>query len=678
MSQILRSKIAGVRGRLGIVSAATGIAMAVGALVVLIAIQMVLDFELLSEGLPWFVRAAFLAFDLALIAFILFRFTIYPLLFGPDDDEIALMMERHSPEFRSRLISAIQLVRPEAVPAGASASMVRAMISETESMAQPIDFKSVVKSDRLTKLSAAAILLVIFGAALVVYTKDVSAELLKRVMLGNNEVPRKTRITPVTYTKLLARGEDVTLAVIVDGVVPTDPSAQRVQLNYASKRQQETIPDRMPDAYATTIKGVKEPFRYRFVVVGVSTDWYTISVKGEAPLDPLPEAAVAPSSQPTGIETTCLTGSNQVERGANVVLAVAVKGVQDSRAPRVHIDIAPKSGHPEDEVEHPLRTVAAFSQSIANVQESFEYRFKLNDGTSRWQKVEALPRPSVSDITCTQVYPAYTNKQPANRLAGDLSLLAGSKLQVKIAANKPVRAGVVMLAGLNTRVPATVDAKDHKTLTAAFDIPAEKLNGFAVHLTDEDGIESRDEATYRIDVVPDKPPVVRITWPDRSDMLVTQKALVLLRYEASDDFGIQRVQLHFKVDKTGGQEQIVDLPLKRKPEDKGPATSIKDRFDWPLGNAQPLAPEGSVIEFWVEAMDNNNVTADGGKGLSEHFTLKVVSQAELNQDLLSRMNEYFHQFESTTSDQETTSDALGNILLGKPATRPTTQKAPAP
>ncbi len=323
--------------------------------------------------------------------------------------------------------------------------------------------------------------------------------------------------------------------------------------------------------------------------------------------------------------------------------------------------------------------VAAFGQSIANVQESFKYRFKLNDGASHWQRVEALPRPSVSDIACTQVYPAYTNKQPANRLAGDLSLLAGSKLQLKISANKPVRSGAVVLSGLNNVVPASVDAKDHKVLTAAFDIPAEKLSGFSVRLTDENGIESHDEAVYRIDIVPDKPPVVRITWPDRNDAMVTQKALVLVRYEASDDFGIQRVQLHYKIDKNGAGEQIVDLPVKKKsPEDKSPATSIRDHYDWPLGNASPLAPEGSVVEFWIEAMDNNNVTAQGGKGVSEHFTLKVVSQADLNQDLLNRMNEYFAQFQSTTAEQETTSDALGNMLLGRPATRPATQKAPEP
>ncbi len=203
------------------------------------------------------------------------------------------MVERHSPQFRSRLISAVQLVRPEAVPAGASASMVRAMISETESMARPMDFREVVKSDRLVKLGAAAVLLVIFGAAAVVYTKEVSIDLLKRVALGNNEVPRKTRITPISQTKLVARGEDIYLAVIVDGVVPTDPSQERVHISFESGRQQETIPERLPDAYATTLRNVNQPFRYRFIVDNVATPWYTIRVKDEAPLDPVPEAAVS-------------------------------------------------------------------------------------------------------------------------------------------------------------------------------------------------------------------------------------------------------------------------------------------------------------------------------------------------------------------------------------------------
>ncbi len=58
MSQLLHSKISSVRGRLGYISAGTGVFGAVAALVVLVGIQMFLDFNLLSEGLPWIVRRA--------------------------------------------------------------------------------------------------------------------------------------------------------------------------------------------------------------------------------------------------------------------------------------------------------------------------------------------------------------------------------------------------------------------------------------------------------------------------------------------------------------------------------------------------------------------------------------------------------------------------------------------
>ena len=91
----------------------------------------------MHDGLPVVVRALVLAVVLAGAAYVVIRYGVVPVVFGPDDEEIALWVESAEPDFRSRLISAVQFSRPGAVPAGASVSLVRAMIGQAEDWRMP-------------------------------------------------------------------------------------------------------------------------------------------------------------------------------------------------------------------------------------------------------------------------------------------------------------------------------------------------------------------------------------------------------------------------------------------------------------------------------------------------------------------------------------------------------------
>src|SRR5260221_7996027 len=87
MSQLLLSKISAVRAKHSSVAIGTGIALAITALVVGLALGMLLDWWL---DLPRWVRAAFLAVDLALLVTIIVQAIILPIVVAPDEDEIAL------------------------------------------------------------------------------------------------------------------------------------------------------------------------------------------------------------------------------------------------------------------------------------------------------------------------------------------------------------------------------------------------------------------------------------------------------------------------------------------------------------------------------------------------------------------------------------------------------------
>ena len=102
-SQLLGEKIAALRRRHVMVLAMTGLAMAVVVGIELLALAMFLDWWL---ELPWVVRLVSLLAQLGAFAYILSRFVLVPVLRQPEEDELALMIEKARPEFRSRLIAA--------------------------------------------------------------------------------------------------------------------------------------------------------------------------------------------------------------------------------------------------------------------------------------------------------------------------------------------------------------------------------------------------------------------------------------------------------------------------------------------------------------------------------------------------------------------------------------------
>ena len=560
MSQLLLTKISAVRAKHSSVALGTGLALAITALVVGLAVGMLMDWWL---DLPRWIRTAFLAVDLALLLVIVLYQILIPLFTSPDDDQIALRVEDANPVFRTRLIASIQLSRPEAMPAGASVSLVRAMIAQAESLADSIDFTHVISTDRLTRLMMLAALVLITGGTAFVYGRrdNVSTDLLARAFLSNVPVPRKTHIDVASGSFKMGRGDTAILLGKTRGVVPAFGT---VDIRFASGRKQ----------------------------------------------------------------TFSLDGS------------------KDDKA--------------------------LFSRTLENVQDSFEYRMNLGDNTTPWFRADVLVPPVVTRLECQQVYPAYTHLGAVGRSLGDLSILSGSRLMLKITTNNPILPEAASNLPANhvhllhpdnlPDVRLVADPKDPRQLTADVPIPP-KTTGFSIHLKDSNGLVSKDPAVYRVDLVPDKEPTVHITYPERKEELVTRVAMLEIGFDAADDFGIAKLSLKYKID--DGAAQSIPLNI-AKPNDPQPK-SLHNRYAWAIAKLTPRSTtqptlEGSNIEYWLEAEDNNDVTGPG-IGASEHFSARVVTEAEKRAEILARLGASIQDVERGVSDQEKLHKDLGDLIL---------------
>lgn len=547
-SALLAGKLAAVRSKKVGVETGSGVAMLLGGLVLALGIGMAADWFL---DLPWAVRLLLFLGYLAAAGHVIWHRILIPFLRQPDDDDIALLVERGNSPFGTRLIAALQLTRPGALQSGEAPALVRALVSETERLAEPVDFTAVICTRQLRRLVGWAVVIIGIGGVVFWKGEEVSRDLLSRAFLSREvEVPRKTRIGQTSGDLRIARGDNVNLFALAKGVVP---ERAKLVLKFTSGRTQEFLLD----------------------------------------------------------------------------------GSQTNRA--------------------------HFAQAMENVQDTFDYTFHIGDGKSRSARVEAIERPGIAKLDATQIYPEYTGLGTVRRSLGDLTLLVGSKLNLTLTPTKEVAKGAVLVTSSTNAAPITlpllVNPKNAREVQVSIPITSEALTGFSIHLEDKYGFRSKDDAVYRLEVLPDRAPVVRITYPERKEDLITQRATVLIGFEAVDDFAVKQLFLRYTVD--GGEEKGIELTLETAQR------TLRRRYDWKVGALNPKPPEGATLEYWIEARDNNNVTGPG-IGTSEHFTAKVVSDAEKRADLLNRVGDSIGAIGEAANDQEKLNQRLGDIIQGRP------------
>ena len=285
-------------------------------------------------------------------------------------------------------------------------------------------------------------------------------------------------------------------------------------------------------------------------------------------------------------------------------------------------------------------------------------------------QVKVKPRPGVAGVECRQIFPAYTRLPPRRRALGDLRILAGSRLALKVHTNAALKTGEIRLVGADHEriikaVSLVLDAKDHAQLVGEIEIPAQDVAGLTLHLVDEDGIDSHGAAIYPLEVLPDEAPTIKILWPDRREELLTREATMLIAFTAKDDYGVAKVRLNYAVDWVeGAPHKTIDLDL-------GSALpkEISRRFNWRIGQITPRVEEGTVIDYWFEVLDANDVTGPG-IGTTEHMQARIVSEAEKRADLANRLSDTMEGLSGVKRGQEDLNQQLGEFIFEKPAAKP--------
>lgn len=354
-------------------------------------------------------------------------------------------------------------------------------------------------------------------------------------------------------------------------------------------------------------------------------------------------------------DTTIIEEPNisKVGIGDNIQMTFKVKSKKNSEL-KANLNIEYNSGrNVKVSLERTEKEPDTYTGTIEDVPESFSFDAQIDDAKTETLTVTAIERPTIKNISATQVYPEFTKQSPTNHVPGDFTFFPGSEVTINIESSKELDSGNLKFLGLDNQMPLSVNEANKKEGVAKIKIPSQSLSGFSVSLTDSEEMDSKNNAIYKISLLTDLPPEIRITYPKRSEELVTRKATLLIKYEALDRFGVNSINLKYKRE----ENEIVTIPLMKEESSK---KQISDSYEWNLGSLKTGLSEGDQIEYWLEASDQNisglNISS------SEKLSLKVVTPEEKRADLLGRTSDALGSVDEATNDQENLNKDLESII----------------
>jgi hypothetical protein len=330
--------------------------------------------------------------------------------------------------------------------------------------------------------------------------------------------------------------------------------------------------------------------------------------------------------------------------------------LQYDKAPIEEISLTPKGD--------------VFSYKLTNIQKGFRYTFHLGDGKSAQYRVEIRIPPVVAALVLEQIPPKYTKLPPQQHTPSDLSLHAGSRLNVTLTSSTPLRAASLVPHGADAQpLPLKVNGTN---ASGTFAIPAKELNGLSLHLVDREGVTSTNETVYPVTLIPDNPPEIHETGLQDERQTITLKAQVEVAFSATDEFGLAAVKIVCQMLPSALSAQTTtattapddasakDLKtIALKVNAPGAGTAYRHILDLP--SIESALATGWTVNYWIEAEDNNDVT---GPGVTKTKVrqLRIVTPAEKQAEILERIKQNADAMENLSGTQQKVSTEIGETI----------------
>ena len=319
-----------------------------------------------------------------------------------------------------------------------------------------------------------------------------------------------------------------------------------------------------------------------------------------------------------------------------------------------------------------------YSATLENVTRPLRYYISVREVPSEQYQITISNEPVVTQFQYRLNYPAYTQLQPQTLPVnvGALQVLVGTEVLLIGESNKPLQKAHIAFDGSgdvpleigerllqDTLTQLVEDEQGQQTPSALQMIHgsfvARQSEKYRIHITDVDGFTNRDPVHQTVTVFEDAVPDVTIVAPAR-DAVLDDAMLVELKVEATDDYGIQALQLVYRVESEGAEE--VNVPLKRwQGEDALSQRSVFVTYTWDVDRIGMFP--GEMLAYYVQALDIDDVSGPN-IGKSHTYTLRFPSLSELY-DALAAEQETEQRGLEELVDEQADATGLVDTLLDK-------------
>ncbi len=240
-------------------------------------------------------------------------------------------------------------------------------------------------------------------------------------------------------------------------------------------------------------------------------------------------------------------------------------------------------------------------------------------------------KPLVGDLDVLVHFPEYTRIADLNLPAssGDFEVMPGSRISLTTrptASSSNVRILLSQTDTLSSDEAIDLDLQG-EIASGQFSVRSETFYRFE---TQSDGTRNVEARARHIGIRTDKAPTVEFYAPgDALDIAKLKR--IELAFDASDDFGIAKVELVYK--EVGGKEKRQPLEI---PRAEDTPKSAQSNYIWDLSELS-LRP-GAEVHYHVEVTDNDDVLGPN-ISKSRSYSLRLFSPRERHEELMTRQKE---------------------------------------
>ncbi len=537
---------------------------------------------------PFGLRLLMTLGQLALAAGLVYYLILRPWLFTPRTDELASRAEKAFPDFDHRLVTAIQLNRPDARTDGMSKTLIADVTREAGEIATRHNFLSLINYRRLRWAITLILPVLLAWGVYAAFKPELAKILVQRQALLDVEIPRNIHLKNVTRD-VWPTGTEVIVRFEVSGeFAPESTGTLRI---VPISRQ-----ERLDDAGKPMLNEVGKPILVEEIQ---PEEFYELTNEKNA--DGSPASFFSVKLPPASLD---FSFQARLEDGRTV------------EPGRVRFEAPPQLG--KDDPTNPPLTAEQILPSFLGVDPRGNRFVRRNDGWTRGEVIDAVP---------------------------------GSAVIVDARFNKPVRnARLIPIERVPTPPPGTgyveadlppVNAVDKSAdgVTASFVFPTTpRMIGYRLELEDSLGFTNPTPIRRNVRMWEDRPPVVEFRPettrnPDPGefdgqgnpkdyewDMALGPDGLVMVIYNARSEVGIRNANIRYRVVPRGVQFDLYPEEYKNISHPReDPNLLVYDRLPLsrvvldPMKDLGPFVSDLGLFTYsyrGVSRFDRNKVNAE--------------------------------------------------------------------